>query len=117
MKSFNFLTNQEIAWAIQVKGKLMEIPAIVITHKMGWFNSDLKEAWRWIFPLTLVSAKLGKLPLSDPTWVEMKNLWWSHLTDVQETEEEKTLVWESIPQISSTSILCVVEPGMKLSAR
>ena len=27
------------------------------------------------------------------------------------------LVWENIPQISSAPILCVVEPGMKLSAR
>ena len=97
MKSFNFSTNQEIAWAIQVKGKLVEIPAIVVTQKMGWFNPDLKEAWRWIFPLTPVSAKLGKLPFSDPAWVEMKNLWWSHLTDLPETEEEKTLGWESIP--------------------
>ena len=62
-----------MTWAIYVKGKIMEIPTVVIdeiranpTHKMGWFNPDLKEAWRWTFPLTPLSAKLGRLPLSDP---------------------------------------------------
>ena len=70
---FQFLSKSEIAWAIQVKGKIVEILAMVIddirtnpTHKMGWFNFDLKEAWRWIFPLTPMSAKLGRLPFSDP---------------------------------------------------
>lgn len=56
---FQFLS--KLAWAIQVKEKMVVVPAIV-----GWLNSNLMKAWRWNYPLTPVSAKLGRLPLSDP---------------------------------------------------
>lgn len=113
-----------MTWVIYVKGKIVEILALVIgeiranpTHKIRWFNPDLKEAWRWIFPLTPLSVKLGRLLRSDPKWGAMKNPWWSHLTDVPKREEERKLVWESSPQIFPTLMLCVAKPGMSLSAR
>lgn len=59
---------------------VVEIPKIVLaeihsnsTHTMGWFNASLRKAWRFIFPLTEVSAKEGWLPLTDPALKEAKN--------------------------------------------
>ena len=58
---------------------------------------ELKKAWKWIFPLTEVSAREGDLPLSDPAWVMAKNPWWQFLVDISTIEKDRCLVWESLP--------------------
>ena len=35
---------------------------------MGWSNCNLTKVWKLVFPLTKMSAELGFLPLTDPTW-------------------------------------------------
>ena len=59
-------------WAINLEGKVIEIPKIVIakvkanpTHVIGWFNNKLRKAWRLIFPLTEESTRMGHLPFTD----------------------------------------------------
>lgn len=76
------------------------------TRVVGWFNEKLQKAWKCIFPLAEVSAKESGLLLTDPAWKEAKNPWWQFLTDLLITEEERFLVWESLPQSSPIPILC-----------
>jgi len=64
----------ESRWAINLDCKVVEISEVVIVeikakpmHVMGWFDRKLAIAWRNIFRLTEDSARLGFLPLTDPT--------------------------------------------------
>ena len=75
------------------------------TRVMGWYNTEIKKAWKSIFLLTEVSVREGWLPLSDLAWREAKNPWWMFMTDTP-SPEERTLVRERLPQISFTPILC-----------
>ena len=72
MEAFNSEANREEKWAINLEGRIVEIPSVVIdevrarpTHKMGWFNAKLRKAWKLIFPLTPRSVTMGFLPLTD----------------------------------------------------
>lgn len=85
----------ESKWAINLDCKVLEILEVVIaeirakpTHVMGWFQRKLAIAWRNIFRLTEDSARLGFLPLTDPTWGKMLNSWWQFLVDDLSSEEE-----------------------------
>ena len=61
---------------------MVEITEVVIakihanlTRVWGWSNHKLWRAWKFIFPLTEVGAKEGRLPWSDPAWKEASNPW------------------------------------------
>ena len=48
METSSSIANQEIKWAINVDGLIMEIPQVIIdeiiahpTHTMGWFSPKL----------------------------------------------------------------------------
>jgi len=84
---------------------------------MGWFNHKLKKSWKSIFPLTEESAKRGSLPFSDPLRGVIPNPWWQFLTDGPSLEEERRIVWQSIPQISPIPILCETNPSESLFER
>ena len=67
-------------WAINLEGNVVEIMEVVIaeiqansTHEMGWFNDKLQKAWKFIFPLTIVSVREGSMSLTDPAWKEALN--------------------------------------------
>nr|POE60661.1 uncharacterized protein CFP56_41048 [Quercus suber] len=87
------------------------------THKMGWFNAKLRKARKLIFPLTLRSAIMGLLPLTNLAWGMMTNPWWSFVSNTPGQEEEIALVWKTIPQIAPTPMLCDVNPLESLTAR
>ena len=76
------------------------------TYTVGWFNFNLREARRWIFPLTPLSARLGILPLSNPVWGAMKNPWWSYLTDVPEIEEERVCLGDHPSDLPNSDVVC-----------
>lgn len=61
--------------------------------------------------------KKGSLPLSDPLWGVMSNPWWQFLIDDPTLKEERRVVWQSIPQISPTPVLCKTNPLESLSER
>lgn len=86
-------------------------------HVMGWFDRKLAIAWRNIFPLTGDSARLGFLPLTDPTWGKMLNLWWQFLANDLPPEEERRNVWRVLLQMSQVPVLCKENPTETLSER
>ena len=88
-----------------------------LTHVMGWFNRKLAIAWRNIFPLTANSARLGFLPLMDPTWGKMPNSWWQFLANSLSLEEEQRNVWRVLPQVLQVPMLCEENPMDTLSER
>ncbi|KAL4596468.1 hypothetical protein ACB092_12G165900 [Castanea dentata] len=47
----------------------------------GWFEMDLMQAWKNMFPLTETSKNLGYLPLKDEAWSLTLNPWWRFLID------------------------------------
>ncbi|KAF3954929.1 hypothetical protein CMV_019789 [Castanea mollissima] len=47
----------------------------------GWFEMDLMQAWKNMFPLTKTSKNLGYLPLKDEAWSLTLNPWWRFLID------------------------------------
>ena len=55
-----------------------------------------------------MSAALGYQPLTDSAWGLMEELWWKFHSDTPELEEMSKLVWNFIPQISTTPILCKI---------
>ena len=80
--SFSSLTVKGRRWAINVEGTVVEITEVVLakihanpTRVWGWSNHKLWRAWKFIFPLTEVGAKEGRLPWSDPAWKEASNPW------------------------------------------
>lgn len=120
--SFSSQSGQNQRWAINLEGVVVEIPEEVLaeikvnpTRTMGWFNKKLLKTWKFIFPLTEMSAKEGGLSLLDPAWKAVKNAWWNFMADLLMTEGERCWVWESLPQISPTPILFEVDPMECLS--
>nr|POE83481.1 hypothetical protein CFP56_52333 [Quercus suber] len=51
------------------------------TKIMGRYNTEEMEAWKNIFPLIEVSARLGYLPLIDEAWFTIPNPYWHFLMD------------------------------------
>ena len=102
----------------------MEIPRVIIneirahpTHTTGWFCPKLQKAWKLLFPLTPTSVALGYLHLTDPAWGRMIDPWWKFLSNTLGPKEARKLVWDTIPQVSTTSVLCEVIPEENLSMR
>ena len=87
------------------------------THKIGRFNPDPKRDIKMDFSINTSECKVGQASALKPSMGSDEESMVVHLTDVPKTKEERKLVWESIPQISPTLILCVAKPGMSLSAR
>ncbi|KAF3950217.1 hypothetical protein CMV_023995 [Castanea mollissima] len=76
-------------WAIWYKGRVVAIPEefiaqirAAVTETPGWFEEELKQAWKNIFPITPESISLADLPLEHKAWALTPNPWWSFLTDV-----------------------------------
>ena len=51
------------------------------TDIMGWYEKEALVAWKNIFPLTKVSARLGYLPIEDVAWIKTPNPYWHFLMD------------------------------------
>ena len=75
-------------WAIFYKGKIIPIGDTTInmikrdpTEVMGWFEWELMQAWRNLFPLTDLSRRTGFLPITDKAWSLTPNSWWRFLMD------------------------------------
>ena len=60
---------------------------------------------------------MGFLHLKDPAWGRMIDPWWKFLSDTLRLEEARTLVWNLIPQISTTPVLCESILEESLTAR
>lgn len=76
------------SWAIFYKGKVIPIGDDMInwirrdpTEIWGWFEIDLMQVWKNMFPLTKMSKNLGYLPLKDEAWSLTPNPWWRFLLD------------------------------------
>ena len=59
-------------WEIFYKGKIIPIGDTMINmikrdpmEVMGWFEWELMQAWRNLFPLTDLSHRIGFLPIMD----------------------------------------------------
>ena len=111
-------------WCINLGGTVIEILEIIILEiqvnpmcVMGWFKNKIKEAWKFIFPFTKESTAKGYLLVIDPLWGQILNPWWDFLTNGLASEEERSIVWRPIPQISPTPILCEVDHAESLLKR
>nr|POF14406.1 hypothetical protein CFP56_66316 [Quercus suber] len=80
LKSDNQVENGEIfigltplprfGWTIWYKNRVVAIPKEIIaqiratpTETLGWFQEELRQAWKRLFPIALESISLGDLPL------------------------------------------------------
>lgn len=75
-------------WAIFYQGKIILIGEDTIksirqdpTEVLGWFDLELMIAWKNMFLLTVVSKRLGYLPMKDEAWAFTPNPWWRFLFD------------------------------------
>nr|POE51253.1 hypothetical protein CFP56_14687 [Quercus suber] len=48
----------------------------------GWFEEELRQAWKHLFPIAPESISLGDLILEHKAWALTPNQWWNFLTDV-----------------------------------
>ncbi|KAL0014984.1 hypothetical protein SO802_002053 [Lithocarpus litseifolius] len=48
---------------------------------LGWFEAELSNAWKHLFPITLTSIRTGNLTLNHPVWGQTPNPWWKFLTN------------------------------------
>ena len=69
-------------WAIWYKNRVVAIPKEFIaqiraapTETPGWFEEELKQAWKHLFPITPESIRLGDLPLEHKAWDLTPNSW------------------------------------------
>ena len=88
MESSDSQVKQMVKWAINLEGRVVEIPEIVIdqiracpTTQMGGFFTKQKQAWRFTFPLSETSARMDMISLLDLIWVTMINPWWKFSTN------------------------------------
>ena len=75
-------TTAKIRWAIWYKNRVVAIPKEFIaqiraapTETPGWFEEELKQAWKHLFPITPESIRLGDLPLEHKAWDLTPNSW------------------------------------------
>ena len=75
-------------WETFLKGKVIPIGDRTIegiqrdpTDIMGWYEEEAMEAWKNIFPLIEVSARLGFLPMEDEAWITTPNPYLHFLMD------------------------------------
>ncbi|KAK9988089.1 hypothetical protein SO802_028328 [Lithocarpus litseifolius] len=76
-------------WAIRHMNQVIPIPEKIIaqiraspTDTLGWFEEDLKAAWKNFFPITQASLRGGDLALEHPTWGLTPNQWWKFHSDI-----------------------------------
>ena len=81
------------SWAIKLDGMILETPEVVIAET----RAKVRSAWKLLLPLTEESAAMGHLPVTDPLRGR-----------ILMSEKSRTTVWRTIPQISSSSMLCKV---------
>ena len=74
-------------WAMRYRNRIVVIPDEVIAHiransiKMpGWFEEELGQVWKNIFPLTPTSIRSGNH--DHLAWNFTPNPWWKFLTAV-----------------------------------
>lgn len=77
------------SWAMWYRNKIVVISDKVIaqiratpTKTPGWFEEELGQGWKHIFPLPLASIRKGNLALDHPAWNLTPNPWWKFLMDV-----------------------------------
>ena len=82
------MNQSDAKWAIFLKGKVIPIGDKTIesiqrdpTYIMGYYEMEAMEAWKNLFPLTEVSARLGYLPMADEAWITTPNPYWHFLMD------------------------------------
>ena len=82
------MNQSDAKWAIFLKGKVIPIGDKTIesiqrdpTYIMGYYEMEAMEAWKNLFPLTEVSARLGYLPMADEAWITTSNPYWHFLMD------------------------------------
>ena len=52
------------------------------TETLGWFEEELGQAWKHLFPITPTSIKTANLPFDHNAWNLTPNPWWKFLTDI-----------------------------------
>lgn len=116
MENLNSAIQRKMKWAINVEGSIMEIPRVITeeiraqpTHSWGWFNLNLRKAWRLVFPLTPMSAAQGFLHLTEPGWGMMIDPWWKFLSDTSNPEESWKLTEFNIQSIATEKLMGVLE--------
>ncbi|KAF3973663.1 hypothetical protein CMV_002932 [Castanea mollissima] len=75
----------------------------------GWCNLIISKAWKSISPLSAESARLGYLPLLDLIGQARQTPWWQSLAELN-PEVDRRLIWSSLPQATSTPLLCEEGP-------
>ena len=82
------MNQSDAKWAIFLKGKVIPIGDKTMesiqrdpTDIMGYYEMEAMEAWKNLFPLTEVSARLGYLPMADEAWIMTPNPYWHFLMD------------------------------------
>ena len=77
------------SWAIWFQNRIVVISDEMIaqiratpTEMLGWFEEELGQAWKHIFPITPSSIRTGNLALDHLAWNLTPNPWWKFLTDV-----------------------------------
>ena len=61
---------------------------------LGWFEEELGQAWKQIFPITPMSIKTEDLLLDHNAWNLTPNPWRKFLTDISE------ISWEAAEELS-----------------
>ena len=61
------------------------------TETPGWFEEQLGQAWKRIFPITPKSVRLGNLPLEHKAWTLTPNPWWKFLADVPKIDRKSVV--------------------------
>lgn len=64
------------------------------TETPGWFEEELGQAWKHLFPITPTTIKSGDLALDHPLWNHTPNPWWKFITDIL------VVSWEMVDELS-----------------
>ena len=52
------------------------------TDTLGWFEKELRVAWKNLFPITLANLRTGDLAFEHPAWGSTPNQWWKFLINI-----------------------------------
>ena len=76
-------------WAMRHKNQVIPIPNEKIaqnrasrTDTLGWFEKELRAAWKNLFPITLANLRTGDLAFEHPAWGSTPNQWWKFLINI-----------------------------------
>ena len=86
-------------YPIFLRGKVIPIGASTIEgiqrdpiDIMDWYEVEAMEAWKNIFPLMEVSARLGYLSLEDEARMTTPNPYWHFFMDKPKFQDRKSVV-------------------------